>query len=141
LRSERVPSAPVLDIDEVIAHPHLRERGTIRTIDDPHLGQFPVPGRPPVFSEWDYSDDLKAPLLGEHNHPVLHDLLGMQTDEIAALYDSFEQYAKQITADLKVMLVSDLEAEHLQAADQIRKLKFMAKLQDELTRIEDAFLD
>ena len=32
-------------------------------------------------------DDLKAPLLGEHNHPVLHDLLGMQTDEIAALYD------------------------------------------------------
>jgi CoA:oxalate CoA-transferase len=87
LRSERVPSAPVLDIDEVIAHPHLRERGTIRTIDDPHLGQFPVPGRPPVFSEWDYSDDLKAPLLGEHNHPVLHDLLGMQTDEIAALYD------------------------------------------------------
>ncbi|GIU47771.1 co-chaperone HscB [Shewanella sp. 10N.261.52.F9] len=62
-------------------------------------------------------------------------------DEIAALYDSFEQYAKQITAQLKVLLVSDLEAEHLQAADQIRKLKFMAKLQDELARVEDALLD
>ncbi|MCL1146725.1 co-chaperone HscB [Shewanella marinintestina] len=66
---------------------------------------------------------------------------GEPDDEIAALYDSFEQYAKQITAQLKVLLVSDLEAEHLQAADQIRKLKFMAKLQDELARVEDALLD
>ncbi|MGS0679812.1 co-chaperone HscB [Shewanella sp. 125m-7] len=62
-------------------------------------------------------------------------------EEVAALYDSFEQYAKQITAALKALLLSDLETDHLQAADQIRKLKFMAKLQDELTRVEDALLD
>ncbi|GIU31365.1 co-chaperone HscB [Shewanella schlegeliana] len=61
--------------------------------------------------------------------------------EIAELYDSFEQYAKQITTDLKPLLVSEFEADHLQAAEQIRKLKFMAKLQDELTRVEDALLD
>lgn len=62
-------------------------------------------------------------------------------DDIAALYDSFEQYAKQITAELKVLLISDVEVDHLQAADQIRKLKFMAKLQDELTRVEDSLFD
>lgn len=60
--------------------------------------------------------------------------------EVEALYDSFDTFAKQITAALKVLLVSDLEADHLQAADQIRKLKFMAKLQDELARVEDALL-
>ncbi len=60
--------------------------------------------------------------------------------EIEALYDSFDSFAKQITAVLKVQLESDLASEHLQAADQIRKLKFMAKLQDELTRAEDALL-
>ncbi|QQX81897.1 co-chaperone HscB [Shewanella sp. KX20019] len=61
--------------------------------------------------------------------------------EIEALYASFEAFAKPITAALKVLLLSDLAAEHLQAAEQIRKLKFMAKLQDELARVEDTLLD
>jgi len=61
--------------------------------------------------------------------------------EIEALYASFEAFAKPITAALKVLLLSDLVAEHLQAAEQIRKLKFMAKLQDELAIVEDALLD
>ncbi|WOT06406.1 co-chaperone HscB [Shewanella youngdeokensis] len=61
--------------------------------------------------------------------------------EIDALYTSFDAFAKQITTSLKVLLLSDLESEHLQAADQIRKLKFMAKLQDELANIEDTLLD
>ncbi|MCL1048332.1 co-chaperone HscB [Shewanella abyssi] len=61
--------------------------------------------------------------------------------EIEALYASFEAFAKPITAALKVLLLSDLVAEHLQAAEQIRKLKFMAKLQDELARVEDALFD
>ncbi|MCL1059084.1 co-chaperone HscB [Shewanella sp. Choline-02u-19] len=61
--------------------------------------------------------------------------------EIEGLYASFDAFAKPITAALKVLLLSDLESDHLQAADQIRKLKFMAKLQDELARVEDALLD
>ncbi|MDB2386741.1 co-chaperone HscB [Shewanella sp.] len=61
--------------------------------------------------------------------------------DIAALYDSFESFAKSITATLKVLLLSEVADDHLLAADQIRKLKFMAKLQDELARIEDTLLD
>ncbi|MEQ9199873.1 MAG: CoA transferase, partial [Rhodospirillales bacterium] len=34
----RVPSAPVLALDEVIEHPHMRQRGTIREVTDPYLG-------------------------------------------------------------------------------------------------------
>ncbi|MDD9877626.1 MAG: CoA transferase [Magnetovibrio sp.] len=87
LNRERVPVAPVLELADVIDHPHLRERGTIRDLDDPHIGRFPVPGRPPAFSRWTYETALSAPLLGEHNAAVLEGLLGLSAEEVAALHD------------------------------------------------------
>jgi crotonobetainyl-CoA:carnitine CoA-transferase CaiB-like acyl-CoA transferase len=65
----------------------LRERGTIREISDPYIGTFPIPGQPPLFSKWNYSSNLSAPLLGEHNEEILQDLLNMSLDEIEALKD------------------------------------------------------
>jgi len=88
LERERVPAAPVLDLDDVIDHPHMLERGTIRQLDDPHIGPFPIPGMPAKFSQWTYKDDLKAPLLGEHNAAVLGELAGLSGEEIEALYDA-----------------------------------------------------
>ena len=38
LEKERVPCAPVLNIAEVVNHPHLVERGTIRKVQDPKVG-------------------------------------------------------------------------------------------------------
>lgn len=86
LNRERVPAAPVLELDEVIAHPHLQERGTIRTVDDPHIGTFPIPGLPAQFSAWEPVEELSAPLLGEHNASVLQDLLGLDDAELNELY-------------------------------------------------------
>lgn len=60
---------------------------------------------------------------------------------IDALYDSFASYEKSLFALLGQQLISADENDNKQAADQIRKLKFMAKLHDELARIEDALLD
>lgn len=57
------------------------------------------------------------------------------------LYASFAQYRAQLTAMLTELLQSDTAQSAQLAADQVRKLKFMAKLHDELTRIEDALLD
>ena len=34
LEAERVPCAPVLTLHEVMAHPHLRQRGTVRRVRD-----------------------------------------------------------------------------------------------------------
>src|SRR5216684_1137949 len=42
----RVPYAPVLTIEQAMAHPHLRERGVVRSINDRFLGEFDVPGFP-----------------------------------------------------------------------------------------------
>lgn len=86
LNKERVPAAPVLDLDEVIAHPHMRERGTIREADDPYIGKFPIPGFPARFSDWQFEAHPKAALLGEHNAEILGELLGLDAGEIDALY-------------------------------------------------------
>jgi crotonobetainyl-CoA:carnitine CoA-transferase CaiB-like acyl-CoA transferase len=81
----RVPCAPVLSIAEAVAHPHLRERQTIRRIEDRILGELDIPGMPLRFSEFPRLLDLEAPLLGEHNADVLGRHLGYEAGKIAEL--------------------------------------------------------
>lgn len=87
LREHRVPCAPVLDLSEAREQPHLRERGTVRQVEDPHLGTFDIPGLPVRFSEWPQVSNPKAALLGEDNDAILRDLVGLDDAEIAALYE------------------------------------------------------
>ncbi|BDB28409.1 CoA transferase [Cupriavidus sp. P-10] len=86
LERERIPCAPVLTLREAMEHPHLRERGVVRTVSDPYVGEFQIPGPPARFSAWKYSSSLKADLLGEHNEQVLQEFAGLGDDEIDALY-------------------------------------------------------
>jgi CoA:oxalate CoA-transferase len=81
----RVPYAPVLTIEQAMAHPHLRERGTVRMIHDRFLGDFDVPGFPLHFTALARSRELMAPTLGEHNDSVLRQYLGYSAERIAAL--------------------------------------------------------
>jgi CoA:oxalate CoA-transferase len=87
LEQHRVPCAPVLTLNEAMQHPHLRQRGTVREVADPQLGDFAVPGPPVSFSRWPRRTDLSAALLGAHNEAVLKELAGLSDAEIAALYD------------------------------------------------------
>ena len=86
LRAQRVPCAPVLTLAQAMEHPHLVERGTVRYVSDPLIGDFAIPGMPVKYSSWSDSVELKAALFGEHNEDVLFDLLGMQKEEILDLY-------------------------------------------------------
>lgn len=61
--------------------------------------------------------------------------------KIHELYQSFSDYQAAVFKNLGQLLLSDQQSDHLIAADQIRKLKFMAKLQDELAKIEDSLFD
>jgi crotonobetainyl-CoA:carnitine CoA-transferase CaiB-like acyl-CoA transferase len=86
LENERVPVAPILTLNEAMAHPHLRQRGTVRKVKDAYLGEFDIPGMPVKLSAWPPRQEIKAPLLGQDNEGVLRDLLGLPDEEIAALY-------------------------------------------------------
>ncbi len=76
MKELRVPHAPVLSLEEAVKHPHLRERGTVRTVHDRILGDFDVPGFALRFSDFPERLELQAPFLGEHNEEVLTEVLG-----------------------------------------------------------------
>ncbi len=85
LRSYRVPVAPILSIREAMEHPHLIERGTVRTINDPILGEFKIPGFPLRFSGFPEEIEFDAPTLGQHNSSVLEKYLGFSAARVAEL--------------------------------------------------------
>jgi CoA:oxalate CoA-transferase len=75
-----------LALNEAIMHPHLRERKTVRGVQDRLIGEFDIPGLPAKFSQWPENTALHADMLGEHNEEVLRALLNLSDREIAALY-------------------------------------------------------
>jgi len=85
LRSNRVPVAPILSVREAMEHPHLIARGTVRTINDPILGEFKIPGFPLRFSGFPEELEFDAPMLGEHNAAVLERYLGFSAARVAEL--------------------------------------------------------
>ncbi len=82
----RVPCGPVHSLEEAMAHPHLRERKTVRRVSDPAFGEFDIPGFPVKFSAWPERTDLKASRLGEDNEAVLREMIGIADDELRELY-------------------------------------------------------
>ena len=83
---ERVPCAPVYKLAETMAHPHMRERKTVRRVKDATLGEMDIPGMPVKFSGWPDRIDVKASRLGADNDAVLRDVLGLSSERIAKLY-------------------------------------------------------
>jgi CoA:oxalate CoA-transferase len=74
LEAHRIPCAPVLSPAQTVEHPYFRERGAIRTVPDPVLGEITIPGFPFRFSASPDRPELVAPLLGEHNAAILDEL-------------------------------------------------------------------
>lgn len=85
LKAHHVPVAPILSVSEALQHPHLRQRGTVRTVHDRLLGDLEVPGFALRFSDFPAPLELQAPLLGEHNAEILTEWLGYSPDQIQDL--------------------------------------------------------
>jgi crotonobetainyl-CoA:carnitine CoA-transferase CaiB-like acyl-CoA transferase len=80
-----VPVGTAYSASDILADPHMAERGDLVMVDDPvagpHRQQAPFPrlaGQRPVAP-------APAPLLGEHNEVVWRDLVGLTADE----YDGY----------------------------------------------------
>ena len=81
----QVPCGPVLSVEETVHHPHLRARGTIRTVHDRLHGDVDLPGFPIHFRNLPNNIPLDAPTLGEHNEELLTGLLGRDPEEVEKL--------------------------------------------------------
>lgn len=83
-RERRIPFAPVYTIDEVVNHVHLKEYGYFVDITHPKTGPLKYPGAPFRFSETPMRSS-RAPLLGEHNHEVYCNQLGLSKEDLVRL--------------------------------------------------------
>lgn len=87
LLQERVPSAPVRDLKEVVEDPHLHARGMLERVRHPEFGDVVVSRSPLNFFGSDRVALQPSPRLGEHNAEVLGDWLGVPPDELAHMQE------------------------------------------------------
>ncbi len=85
LNEHDVPCAPVLSVAETTQNPHMRARGTVRTVDDPLHGKVDIPGMPIKWKHHPNNIPMTAPTLGQHNDEVLADRLGRSAEQIEEL--------------------------------------------------------
>jgi formyl-CoA transferase len=85
LRKAEVPAAPVNNLDRAFAEPPVAEREMIVEYDHPDVGRVRLPGNPIKMSGVTGTISKPAPRLGEHTDTVLHELLALTPDRIAAL--------------------------------------------------------
>ena len=81
-----MPSGPSVGIKELVEDPHLAERGYFVAPEHPVVGKVILEGMP-WKSSVSQPDFRHAPLLGQDNYYVFHDLLGMPDEEFARLVD------------------------------------------------------
>jgi formyl-CoA transferase len=84
LAGRGIPCGAVLDTAEVLADPHLRERGTVFDLEHPTRGRFAMIGSPLRLSDSPL-EVSPAPLFGEHTEEVLRTLGGYSTEEVRRL--------------------------------------------------------
>jgi crotonobetainyl-CoA:carnitine CoA-transferase CaiB-like acyl-CoA transferase len=80
----RLPFTAVQDPVEVLADPHLAERGFFVEVEHPRAGAVRQPGAPMEMTATPWRTG-RAPLLGEHGDELLTEVLGMPAEEIAEL--------------------------------------------------------
>lgn len=84
LDAAEVPNAPISSIADIVEEPHVQERGTLMTVDDPEIGPVLMPSPVARFSRTPAEIQRPAPRLGEHNAEVYGEL-GLSASDLAAL--------------------------------------------------------
>jgi crotonobetainyl-CoA:carnitine CoA-transferase CaiB-like acyl-CoA transferase len=84
LRHE-VAAAPVFDISDLMADPHMAARNAIQTIEDSELGSVRMPAVFPLLSRTPGKITTTGPRLGAHNDEIYRGILGLSETELARL--------------------------------------------------------
>jgi crotonobetainyl-CoA:carnitine CoA-transferase CaiB-like acyl-CoA transferase len=86
LNEGNVPSAPVLNIDQLMNYPQVEARELLAEVEHPTFGKLKVVNSPFHFSETASGAKGYPPRIGEHNEEVLTALLGYSMEQIEGLY-------------------------------------------------------
>ncbi len=88
LQAAGISAGPVLEADELVKEPHLHARGLYEEVTHPEAGTHEYVGMNARYSKTPGGIRTPAPCLGEHNHYVLGEMLGISDQEIARLEET-----------------------------------------------------
>jgi crotonobetainyl-CoA:carnitine CoA-transferase CaiB-like acyl-CoA transferase len=80
-----VPHAPILGIREALAQPQAGAREMVVETDHLVLGKIPIVNRPIKFPAEQQPVPTAPPILGQHTDEILHDILGLTSEQIEQL--------------------------------------------------------
>jgi crotonobetainyl-CoA:carnitine CoA-transferase CaiB-like acyl-CoA transferase len=84
-QANRIPTAPLYTVGELVRHPHLAAREFFVEQGHPVAGSLTYPAAAYVLSESPWAFCRPAPILGEHNHEVYCGRLGLCPEDCARL--------------------------------------------------------
>ena len=87
LEEEGVTAAPVYDIAQFLADPHVQERGIIVETPDDELGTVPMHEVTPRLSHTPGTFRLRPPSIGQHNDEI-YGRIGYDAERMRALHDA-----------------------------------------------------
>jgi crotonobetainyl-CoA:carnitine CoA-transferase CaiB-like acyl-CoA transferase len=85
MRENRVPVAPIRNLDDVRNDPHLHARGMLKRMQHPEMGEIILPRAPIILSEYESAAVSFFPAAGANSIEVLDDWLGLSHAEVAGL--------------------------------------------------------
>lgn len=83
-----IPAAPVNTVDEMVNDPQIQARNMFVELEHPDYGPVKITGTPLKLSETPGRIERLAPMPGEHNEAVFHDLLGHSREEIQQWHET-----------------------------------------------------
>ncbi|MGC2603099.1 MAG: CoA transferase, partial [Rhodomicrobium sp.] len=84
LNQHDIPCGPILSMKELAEEPSLRTTGTVAEVDHPTRGKYLTVGNPIKMSD-SPSEVVRSPLLGEHTHEIMRDVLGFCEEQIVEI--------------------------------------------------------
>ena len=85
LNDAEIPASLVMNVADICADPHYRERGTLLTVNDEEHGELTMVAPMPRMSATPGSVRTLGPSLGQHNDEIYGGILGLSSDEIRGL--------------------------------------------------------
>lgn len=80
-----IPVGAINNIEQLVAHPQVKARGSLVEMDHPRAGKVTITGVPMRLSKTPGSIRTPAPRLGEHTDQVMREFMDMSDERIAAL--------------------------------------------------------
>jgi crotonobetainyl-CoA:carnitine CoA-transferase CaiB-like acyl-CoA transferase len=85
LLANDIPVGAINNLAQVVEHPQVTARQSLRDVDHPAVGRVRVVGSPVRLSKTPALEPTPSPVLGQHTREVLKDVLGLSAEEIAKL--------------------------------------------------------